>query len=79
MWQESEGYSADDYGEKRTSEAKIYIPDLSADIRKGDFVTKNAVPPEITGNDVSAMLAAVIITKHDYGSPDMQHVKVVAQ
>lgn len=77
MWQETEGYEAADYGQKRTSESRIYIPNLSADVREGDYVTKNEL--NNSSVSVSGMLSAVIISRHDYGSESMQHIRVVAK
>ena len=85
MWQDKEGYQATSYGAERTSEAHIYIPDISADVQEGDFVTKKEIAEPIaeadiiTEADVSAMLSAIIIERKDYGSKSVQHVKVVAR
>ena len=36
MWQEADGYDTKKYGEDNTDYADIYIPDVGADIKKGD-------------------------------------------
>lgn len=77
MWQETEGYEAAEYGQKRTSETKIYIPDINADVLEEDYVTKNTVSGLPV--DVSGMLSAVAVMRHDYGSESMQHIRVVAK
>ena len=80
MWQETNGYMVDDNGEKRVSKAAVYIPDLSADVKKGDYVAKNTIiTSKITEDDVDKMLTAMAVTKYDYGSLNMQHIRVVAQ
>lgn len=78
MWQDKEGYQATSYGAERKSESHIYIPDITANVRKGDFVTKRDIATP-TEDDVADMLTAVIISRNDYGSKSMQHVKVVAR
>lgn len=77
MWQETEGYEAADFGQKRTSESHIYIPDITADVREGDYVTKKIVNG--SAPEVSDMLSAVAVARYDYGNKNMQHIKVVAK
>lgn len=79
MWQDKEGYQAVSYGAERVSEAHIYIPDVAADVQEGDAVTKKEIAEPVTENDVADMLSAVIISRNDYGSKSMQHIKVVAR
>ncbi|MEZ3453219.1 MAG: hypothetical protein K1W17_02500 [Oscillospiraceae bacterium] len=77
MWQETEEYEAADFGQKRTSESHIYIPDITADVREGDYVTKKIVNGSAA--EVSDMLSAVAVARYDYGSKNMQHIKVAAK
>lgn len=79
MWQETEGCEAADYGQKRVSKSRIYIPDITADVLEGDYVTKKEIAEPVTDDDVSSMLSVVTIARNDYGSKNMQHIKAVAR
>ncbi|MCM1024415.1 MAG: hypothetical protein NC395_10210 [Prevotella sp.] len=79
MWQDKEGYQAASYGAERTSESRIYIPDINADVQKGDAVTKKEISEPITDTDVSDMLSVVTVSRYDYGGKDMRHIKAVAK
>lgn len=76
MWQETETYEVKKYGEERADRAAVYIPDIGADVLKGDYITRGGISADI---DVSAMLTVSSVTRHDYGSADMQHVRVGAK
>lgn len=80
MWQETEEYETVGYGQKRVSESRIYIPDITADVREGDYVTKKEIAEPVTDDDdVSSMLSVVTIARNDYGSKSMRHIKAVAR
>lgn len=79
MWQETERYETVGYGQKRVSENRIYIPDITADVREDDYVTKKEIAEPITDDDVSTMLSVITIARNDYGSKSMQHIKAVAR
>ena len=76
MWQETEAYEVKKYGEERADRAAVYIPDIGADVLKGDYITRGGVSADI---DVSSMLTVSSVTHHDYGSADMQHIRVGAR
>lgn len=75
MWQETNGYTARNFGEEKTTGAKIYIPNVNADVNKGDYVVKGA--PD--SPDITNALAVTAVTRHDYGSAAMQHIRVIAE
>ena len=80
MWQGSDGYTSESYGEKDTSKAKIYIPDINADVKKGDYISRYILADdEITLDYIDEAFTVIDVAKHDYGSSDMQHIRVVAQ
>lgn len=81
MWQGSDGYTTESYGENDTSKATVYIPDVNADVEKGDYIAKNALMDSIITPDFidNCTLTVIDVAKHDYGSPDMQHIRAVAQ
>ena len=62
------------YGEQNADSAAVYIPDISADIRKGDFVFFGNETP--TEKEIYSALRVVSVTKHDYGSENMRHIKL---
>lgn len=76
MWQETEGYEVKKYGEENADKAAIYIPDLSADVKKGDTICRGKIT-EV--ENVDGMLTVMSLTRHNYGSADMQHVKIGAR
>lgn len=62
------------YGEQNADSAAVYIPDISADIRKGDFVYfGNEAPSE---KEIYSCMRVMSVTKHDYGSENMRHIKL---
>lgn len=76
MWQDTEAYENKKYGEERADKAAIFIPDISADVLKGNYITRDA----LSGNlDVSGMLVVSSVSRRDYGSPDMRHLEVGAK
>lgn len=76
MWQETEGYEVKKYGEENADKATIYIPVLSADIRKGDYICREEIS-DIP--DISEMPVVMSVTRHDYGSEDMRHIRIGAR
>lgn len=76
MWQEVEGYTTKKYGEDNTDTADIYIPDVNADVKKGDYIARGEFS-EIP--DTSDMLVIMSAARHDYGRADMQHVRINAR
>ena len=76
MWQETEAYEVKKYGEERADRAAVYIPDIGADVLKGDYIARDGISDDI---DVSSMLTVSSVTRHDYGSADMQHIRVGAR
>lgn len=62
------------YGEENADKAAVYIPDISADIRKGDFVFFGNEAP--TDKEIYNALRVVSVTKYDYGSENMRHIKL---
>lgn len=76
MWQETEAYETKKYGEERADTACIYIPNMEADIAKGDYITRDEIGTNI---DVSDMLTVTSVNRRDYGSSDMRHIEVGAK
>ncbi len=75
MWQETESYEVKKYGAENADKAAIFIPDLSADIKKEDFIFRG----EITEINLNKALTVMSVTPCDYGSEDMQHLEVGAR
>lgn len=76
MWQETEAYEVKKYGEERADHAAVYIPNIGVDVLKGDYIARGDIAGEI---DVSSMLTVSSVTRHDYGSADMQHIRIGAR
>lgn len=75
MWQETEGYEVKKYGAENADKAVIFIPELSANIKKEDFIFRG----EITEINLNEALTVMSVTRCDYGSEDMQHLEVGAR
>lgn len=76
MWQEVEGYETKKYGEENADKAAIWIPDLTADVKKHDFICRG----ELTEvGDLDGMLTVMSVSRHDYGSEDMHHIEIGAR
>ncbi len=75
MWQEIEGYEVKKYGAENADKAAIFIPGLSADIKKEDFIFKG----EIEEINLNKALTVMSVTPCDYGSEDMHHLEVGAR
>ncbi len=78
MWQEVEGYEAKKYGEENADKAAVWIPDLSADVKKHDYIVRGTLA-DISEFDRDTALTVMSAARHDYGSADMQHVEIGAR
>lgn len=76
MWQGKGGFTAvNKQGEQSTAQAVIYVPDITADIAVGDFAVRGTYASDGAAL-VNTALRVTALTKHDYGSADMQHIRV---
>ncbi len=73
MWQETESFEVKEYGVGNADIAIIFIPGISADVQKEDYIFKGEITGEI---DVSKALTVMSVTRCDYGSADMQHTEL---
>ncbi len=78
MWQETEGYEVKKYGEENADKAAIWIPDLSADVKKHDYIVRGELS-DISAFAPDTALTVMSAAKHDYGSEDMRHVEIGAR
>lgn len=62
-------YEVKRYGEEHADTAAIYVPDINADICKGDYITYGGIDEPLVVTSVEA---------NAYGSPSMRHLKVGA-
>lgn len=76
MWQEVEGYEVKKYGEENADKAAIWIPDISADVKKGDRIVRGKTS-DVSDFDPDNALTVMSASKHDYGSSEMQHIEIV--
>jgi len=75
MWQETEGYEVKKYGAENADKAAIFIPGLSADVKKEDFIFRG----EIEEINLNEALTVMSVTRCDYGSEDMHHLELGAR
>jgi len=73
MRQDVHSYELKKYGEEHADHAAAYVPDVTADIKKGDYIIFGELPQELS---VENALTAQSVTVYDYGSADMRHIKV---
>ena len=71
MWQGTESAGIKTYGEDNEDKADIYIPDINADVKKGDCIFRGDVSDEV--------LTVMSVSRHDYGSEKMRHVRIGAR
>ncbi len=72
MWQETESYEVKKYGAENADKAAIFIPGLSADVKKGDCIFRG----EIEEINVENALTVMSVTPCDYGSEAMRHLEL---
>ena len=78
MWQSVEGYEVKKYGEENADKAAVWVPDLSADVKKHDYIVRGTLS-DISEFDRDTALTVMSAARHDYGSADMQHVEIGAR
>lgn len=78
MWQEVEGYEVKKYGEDNADKATIWVPDISADVKKHDHIVRGELA-EISEFDPDTALTVMSAAKRDYGSDEMQHIEIGAR
>lgn len=74
MMQDVKAYEIKKYGEQNADSAAVYIPDISADIRKGDFVYFGIETP--SEKEIYSCMRVMSVTKYAYGSENMRHIKL---
>ncbi len=75
MWQETEGCEVKKYGEENADKAAVWIPDLTADVKKHDYIVRGELS-DVSEFDPDTALTVMSAAKHDYGSEDMRHVEI---
>ncbi len=78
MWQECEGYEVKKYGEENADKAAIWIPDLTADVKKRDYIVRGELA-DISDFAPDTALTVMSASRHDYGSEDMHHIEIGAR
>ncbi len=78
MWQEVEGYEVKKYGEENADKASVWVPDISADVKKGDYIIRRKLE-DISEFDPDTALTVMSAGRLDYGSEEMQHVEIGAR
>lgn len=73
MRQDVHAYELKKYGEEHADRAAVYVPDITADIKKGDYIIFGELPQELS---VENALTAQSVAVNDYGSEDMQHIRI---
>lgn len=75
MRQDVKAYEIKAYGEENADSAAVYVPDVSADIAKGDYILFGEIPEDISSAIETAPTAGTV-TRYDYGSAIMRHIKI---
>ena len=73
MWQEVRAYEVQKYGEANADTAKVFIPDIAADIRKGDYIFFGEMN-DPTDKELYSGLHVHSITVNNFGSQSMRHI-----
>ena len=75
MRQDTYASDAKKYGEERADSMSVYIPDVNADVCKGDYIVFGSVPEDIS-EAVKTAHTVRSVTRHDYGSVQLRHIKL---
>ena len=75
MRQDTYASDAKKYGEERADSMAVYIPDVNADACKGDYIVFGSVPEDIS-EAVKSAHTVRSVTRHDYGSVQLRHIKL---
>lgn len=78
MWQETEGYEVKKYGEENADKAAIWIPDITADVKKEDYIFRGKLD-DISEFNPDTALTVMSAARRDYGSAEMQHIEIGAR
>ena len=78
MWQEVEGYEVKKYGEDNADKVSVWVPDMTADVKKHDRIIRGKLG-DISEFDSDTALTVMSASKLDYGSEEMQHVEIGAR
>lgn len=78
MWQETEGYETKKYGEENADKAAIWIPDVTADVKKHDYIVRGEIA-DISEFNPDIALTVMSAARRDYGSEDMRHIEIGAR
>ena len=78
MWQEVKGYEIKKYGEENADKVSVWVPDMTADVKKHDRIVRGELG-DISEFDPDTALTVMSASKPDYGSPEMQHIEIGAR
>lgn len=78
MWQEVEGYEVKKYGEENADKAAIWVPDITADVKKEDYIFRGKLA-DVSEFDPDKALTVMSASRPDYGDPEMQHIEIGAR
>ena len=78
MWQEVEGYEVKKYGEENADKVSVWVPDMTADVKKHDRIVRGEFG-DISKFDPDTALTVMSASKLDYGSTEMQHIEIGAR
>lgn len=78
MWQEVEAFEVKKYGAENADKALILIPDISADVLKGDRIVRGKLE-NISEFDTDTALTVMSAARRDFGSPQIRHIQIGAR
>lgn len=78
MWQETEAYEIKKYGEENADKAAIWVPDITADVKKHDYIVRGKIE-DISEFDPDTALTVMSAARRKYGDPEMWHVQIGAR
>lgn len=78
MWQETKAYEVKKYGEENADKAAIWIPDITADVKKEDYIFRGKIP-DISEFDPDKALTVMSASCPDYGDSEMWHIEIGAR
>lgn len=78
MWQETEAYQVKKYGAENADKVTVYIPNVDADVQKGDYIVQGEVNINLD-KIIESAFTVMSVTRYKYGSPINRHVRVGAR
>lgn len=76
LWRETQRVDLKKYGESVSDRLSVYIFDISADVRTGDYIARGNIADNGIEEAVRSADVISAVSYNDCGSPHMRHIKI---